>query len=136
MNVKSIDHIHVYSADPAASVAFFCQHFGAEKLFDTKNAHHQDVNILKVGGQGIAFSANPPGMTPKASTLTEAEARDGVAAAAGIMHLGFHVEDVAVAVRELREAGVAVHSDPDEAYGTTFAYVSTPDGILVELTQY
>jgi catechol 2,3-dioxygenase-like lactoylglutathione lyase family enzyme len=136
MQVKSIDHIHIYSADPAASVAFFSRHFGAQKVFETKNAHHQDVHILQVGGQGVALSAYPPGTAPKRSGLDDAEARDGVAPAAGVMHLGFNVEDVAAAVRELREAGVRVHTEPDEAYGTTFAYVSTPDGVLIELTQY
>ena len=136
MHVKSIDHIHIYAADPAASVEFFCRHFGAQKVFETKNAHHQQVSILQVGGQGIALSEYPPGTPPKTPALSEAEAREGMGPAAGIMHLGFNVEDVAAAVRELRDAGVRVHTEPDEAYGTTFAYCSTPDGVVIELTQY
>jgi catechol 2,3-dioxygenase-like lactoylglutathione lyase family enzyme len=52
------------------------------------------------------------------------------------MHLGINVADVRSAVAELQAAGVTVHSEPAEAYGTTFAYVEAPDGVLIELTQY
>jgi catechol 2,3-dioxygenase-like lactoylglutathione lyase family enzyme len=56
--------------------------------------------------------------------------------AGGVMHLGVNVTDVRAAVAELAAAGVSVHLEPVEAYGTTSAYVEAPDAVLIELTQY
>jgi catechol 2,3-dioxygenase-like lactoylglutathione lyase family enzyme len=136
MQVKSIDHIHIYSVDPYASLAFWERHFGARKVFETKNVHHQAVHITQLGGQGVAFSEYPPGMAPERAVATSpASGREGLGLG-GVMHLGINVADVRSAVAELQAAGVTVHSEPAEAYGTTFAYVEAPDGVLIELTQY
>lgn len=136
MQVKSIDHIHIYSLDTAASQSFWEKHFGAKKVFETKNAHHQGVYIFQVGNQGIAFSEYPPGMAPNHPvSVGEKTGREGMGPA-GVMHLGINVVDVHAAVTELKEAGVTVHTEPAVAYGTTFAYVEAPDGVLIELTQY
>lgn len=135
MNVKSIDHIHIYSHDPAASQAFWEQHFGATKVMEAKNAHHQVIHILQVAGQGLALSEFPPGMTPAPRSVEPGAGREGLGFG-GVMHLGINVADVHAAVDELEAAGVTIHSKPAEAYGTTFAYVEAPDGVLIELTQY
>ncbi len=135
MQVKALDHIHVYSKDPQASMEFWQKHFEAKKVFETKNAHHQAVHILQIGSSALAFSEFPPGKEPPAASIPESAAREGMGVT-GVMHLGINVHDVAAAVAELRQGGVKVLTDPAEAYGTTFAYVETPDGVLVELTQY
>lgn len=136
MQVKALDHIHVYSTAPQASVAFWERHFGAKRVMETKNAHHQAVHILQVGGQGLAFSEFPPGLAPARPVESPVHtAREGMGAS-GVMHLGLNVADVRAAVAELRAAGVKVHTEPAEAYGVTFAYVEAPDGVLIELTQY
>lgn len=135
MQVKAIDHIHIYGADPHASLAFWERHFGAKKLMETKNAHHQDVLIVTVGGQGMAFSEFPPGVVPPQPGVSAQAGREGMSPG-GVMHLGINVDDVRAAAAELRAAGVKVHTEPAEAYGVTFAYVEAPDGVLIELTQY
>lgn len=135
MQVKAIDHIHIYGTDPRASLAFWERHFGAKKLMETKNAHHQDVLIVTVGGQGMAFSEFPPGVVPPQSGVSAQAGREGMSSG-GVMHLGINVDDVRAAAAELRAAGVKVHTEPAEAYGVTFAYVEAPDGVLIELTQY
>lgn len=136
MQVKSIDHIHIYTLDSAASEAFWKQHFGAKQVFETKNAHHQAVHILQVGNQNLAFSDFPPGMAPERPiSAGSVKGREGLGFG-GVMHLGINVADVREAVTELKAAGITVHTEPAEAYGTTFAYVEAPDGVLIELTQY
>jgi catechol 2,3-dioxygenase-like lactoylglutathione lyase family enzyme len=136
MQVKALDHIHIYSLNPAASIAFWEKHFGAKKVFETKNEHHQAVLIYQVGTAGLAFSEYPPGKVPaKAEPVGAAEGREGMSRG-GVMHLGVNVEDVKAAVAELKAAGAKVHTEPAVAYGVTFAYVEAPDGVMLELTQY
>jgi catechol 2,3-dioxygenase-like lactoylglutathione lyase family enzyme len=136
MQVKSIDHIHIYSIDIAHSQAFWERHFGAKKVFETKNAHHQAVHIFQVGNHGLALSDFPPGMAPERPiSAGSASGREGLGLG-GVMHIGINVVNVHEAVVELKAAGVTVHTEPAEAYGTTFAYVEAPDGVLIELTQY
>jgi catechol 2,3-dioxygenase-like lactoylglutathione lyase family enzyme len=136
VNVKALDHIHIYSLTPQASAAFWQSHLGAQKVFDTRNNHDQEVRIFRVGGQNLAFSEFPPGMAPDKRVATSAAAGGNGMGSSGVMHLGINVDDVAAAVAELRRAGVTVHSEPATAHGVTFAYVEAPDGVLIELTQY
>lgn len=136
MHVKALDHIHIYGRDPHASLAFWERHFGAKKVMETKNIHHQDVLIVQVAGQGIAFSEFPPGLTPATPASVSAQAGSEGMSPVGVMHLGINVDDVRAAASELQAAGVKVHTQPAEAYGVTFAYVEAPDGVLIELTQY
>ena len=59
MQVKSIDHIHIYSSDPAASQAFWERHFGAARVFDGDTGYLLAVHT--VPGARItdaAFSAD------------------------------------------------------------------------------
>lgn len=135
MQVKAIDHIHIYSADPASSVAFWERYLGATKIMETKNIHDQAVLIYQVGTQGIAFSDYPPGVTSGNTQVDAASGREGMSRG-GVMHLGVNVEDVRAAVDELESAGVRVHTAPAVAHGVTFAYVEAPDGVMLELTQY
>ncbi|HEU4404871.1 MAG TPA: VOC family protein [Polyangiaceae bacterium] len=135
MHVASVDHIHVYGLDPLASVAFWQRHFGGESVFQTKNVHDQDVHLVRVGAQVLAFSEFPPGRAPGPPAADAAAALEGMSAA-GVMHLGVRVRDVAAAAAELRRAGVPVYGEPRAAHGVTFVYVQAPDGVLVELTEY
>ncbi|MEM9454478.1 MAG: VOC family protein [Myxococcota bacterium] len=135
MQVKSIDHIHIYSANPATSIAFWERHLGASKVMETKNSHDQAVLIYQVGTQGIAFSGYPPGVVPGNTQVDMALGRDGMSKG-GVMHLGVNVDDVRAAVEELEGAGARVHAAPEVAHGVTFAYVEVPDGVMLELTQY
>jgi catechol 2,3-dioxygenase-like lactoylglutathione lyase family enzyme len=135
MNVVSVDHIHIYSIDPRASIDFWKRYFGGESVFQTKNVHDQDVDLIRVGGQVLAFSEFPPGRAPAEPSVDATAGREGMSAA-GVMHLGIHVDSVAAAAAELDRAGVLVYGEPAGAHGVTFAYVQAPDGVLVELTEY
>jgi catechol 2,3-dioxygenase-like lactoylglutathione lyase family enzyme len=138
MQIKSLDHIHIYSLRPEAAVEFWQRHFGAEQVMETKNNLHQAVLIVRVGGQHLAFSEFPPELRPaEPPRVTAAAGQTGTGpGGSGVMHLGINVADVHAAVAELAAAGVPVHSQPVLAYGTTSAYVEAPDGVLIELTQY
>ena len=55
----------------------------------------------------------------------------------GISHFGLRVASVEAALEELREAHVEILSLPvTEESGLTYAYISAPDGVVIELTQY
>lgn len=138
MQIKALDHIHVYSLQPDRAVEFWQRHFGAEKVLETKNNLHQAVVILRVGGQHLAFSEFPPELRPaEPPKVAAAAGSTGTGAGGGgVMHLGINVADIHAAVDELAAAGVPVHLQPVLAYGTTSAYVEAPDGVLIELTQY
>jgi catechol 2,3-dioxygenase-like lactoylglutathione lyase family enzyme len=136
MQLKALDHIHIYSLHLDRSVEFWQRHFAAEKVFETKNHLDQAVVILRVGGQNVAFSEFPPGLVPAEPPRVAAPAGRTGTGAGGVMHLGINVADIRAAVAELAAAGVPVHMQPVEAYGTTSAYVEAPDGVLIELTQY
>ncbi len=90
--------------------------------------------VRRAQNQLLVLGPFPPG----AVASDPPDATDGAYAHGfGVAHFGLRVLDVALAVRELKEAGVKILSDPVfEDSGLTYAYVAAPDGVVVELTQY
>ena len=134
MQVKSLDHIHVYAADPEDSARFYQRHFDAQPVNRDTNVNG-DVRIyLAIGSALLVVGAFPRGMSPSPPP----EAGDGAYRHGfGVAHVGICVDDVRAAVDELEASGVAILSRPvDEPSGLTYAYVAAPDGVVIELTQY
>jgi len=133
MRVAAFDHVHVYAADPDATLAFYQRHFGAELLGQLTNANGGTNNFLLVGGQLLVVSRFPPGLAPAALP----PAGDGALAAGfGVAHLGINIDDVDAAVAELEAAGVPVLSPVRQGGIIRYAYVQAPDGVVLELTAY
>lgn len=134
MHVKSLDHIHIYAADPESSARFYVDHFGAKPIVENTNNNGDTRLFLALGGQVVVIGSFPVGLTPKAAP----EPGDGAYSHGfGIAHVGFRVESVEAAVAELSASGVQVLSQPvGEPSGLTYAYIAAPDGVVVELTQY
>ena len=134
MQVKSLDHIHIYAADPERSAQFYQRHFEAKLIVRNKNANGDTRIFLALGGQVVVVGDFPVGL----SAVRPPEPGDGAYAHGfGIAHIGLRVEDVPTAVAELSAAGIAILSEPvHEVSGLTYAYVEAPDGVIIELTQY
>jgi catechol 2,3-dioxygenase-like lactoylglutathione lyase family enzyme len=134
VQVKSLDHIHVYAAEPEESARFYEHHFQATPVVRNTNANGDARIFLALGGQILVVGTFPTGMVP----APPPEAGDGAYRHGfGVAHFGLRVEDVDAAVAELSEAGVCILSPPvREQSGLTYAYVAAPDGVVLELTQY
>ena len=136
MKIETLDHIHIYCADPEASASFYIDHFEASELFRNENVHGQTRIFLSLGGQFLVLGPFPPGLTPSAPP----EPGDGAYTNGfGVAHFGLKVEDVEQAAIELREAGVSLLCDPVHetgGIGLSYCYLAAPDGVIVELTQY
>ena len=134
MQVKSLDHIHIYAAEPEKSAEFYSLHFAAVPILRNTNVNGDTRIFLALGGQVLVLGSFPSGLAP----APPPEVGDGAYGHGfGVAHLGFRVADVDAAIAELSAAGVRILSQPlQEESGLTYAYVAAPDGVIVELTQY
>ena len=134
MKVESLDHIHIYAAEPENSARFYEEHFEAKVVLRNTNVNGDLRIFLALGGQILVVGCFPAGLAP----AVPPEAGDGAYAHGfGVAHFGLRVSDVAGAIAELSTSGVHVLSQPvREPSGLTYAYVAAPDGVVVELTQY
>ena len=131
MKVESLDHIHIYAAEPEESARFYQHHFEAKPVL---RANGDTRIFLALGGQLLVVGSFATGITP----ASPPEAGDGAYSHGfGVAHFGLRVVDVGAAIAELSTSGVRVLSQPvREPSGLTYAYVAAPDGVVVELTQY
>jgi catechol 2,3-dioxygenase-like lactoylglutathione lyase family enzyme len=134
MKVESLDHIHIYSADPQESAAFYRRHFGATEVLRNQNIHGQTRIFLSLGGDLVVLGPFPPDI---AASEPPAPGDGAYSHGFGVAHLGLRVRNVEAAVRELKDAGVTILNEPlEEPTGLIYAYIAAPDGVIVELTQY
>ena len=134
MQVKTLDHIHVYAADPEASAHFYINHFEAKSIVRNRNVNGDTRIFLALGGQVLVLGDFPKGL----GASSPPEAGDGAYSHGfGIAHFGLRVDNVELALEELAAADVRVLSQPmREVSGLAYAYVAAPDGVVIELTQY
>ncbi len=134
MHVESLDHLHIYAADPEASARFYERHFAAREVHRNTNLNGDLRLFLALGGQIVVVGSFPAGMTP----APPPEPGDGAFVHGfGVAHFGLRVSDVKAAIEELSESQVPILGEPRrEASGLEYGYVAAPDGVVIELTQY
>lgn len=134
VQVRSLDHIHVYAADPDSSAQFYQDHFDATPISRDANINGDVRIFLGLGGQVLVVGSFPAGL----AAAEPPDAGDGAYTHGfGVAHFGLRVADVEASVAELSIAGVRVLSRTvHEPSGLTYAYVAAPDGVVIELTQY
>ena len=132
--MESLDHIHIYAAEPEESARFYQHHFEAKLVLRNTNANGDARIFLALGGQILVIGSFPRGLT----AASPPEAGDGAYSHGfGIAHFGLRVASVRAAIAELSASGVRVLSQPvREPSGLTYAYIAALDGVVVELTQY
>ena len=134
MQIKSLDHIHVYSDSPEHSADFYIQHFAAKTIVRNKNKNGDERIFLALGGQVIVLGDFPKGhVASSPPPAGDGTYRRGF----GVAHFGLRVESVESGLEELRAADVEVLGElVREDSGLTYAYIAAPDGVVIELTQY
>jgi catechol 2,3-dioxygenase-like lactoylglutathione lyase family enzyme len=134
VRVESLDHIHIYAANPEESAEFYQLHFEAKQAHRNVNTNGEVRIFLSLGGQIIVVGSFPTGM----ASVAPPEAGDGAYVHGfGIAHFGLRVADLEASIEELSAAGIRVLSEVvQEPTGLCYAYVAAPDGVILELTQY
>jgi lactoylglutathione lyase len=134
LKVKSLDHIHIYAAEPEISAQFYTRHFEARPVARNANSNGDLRIFLALGGQILVIGSFPDGLAPEVPP----RAGDGAYSHGfGVAHFGLRVADLNTAIAELSAAGIRTMSQPvREPSGLSYAYIAAPDGVVVELTQY
>jgi catechol 2,3-dioxygenase-like lactoylglutathione lyase family enzyme len=134
LHVKSLDHIHIYAAEPERSAMFYKDHFEARELVRNNNVNGDLRVFLSLGDQVLVVGSFPAGLSP----ATPPAVGDGAFTHGfGIAHFGLRVDDAEAAASDLARAGVHVIGEVvREESGLTYVYVEAPDGVVIELTQY
>jgi len=108
MHVKSLDHIHVYAADPDSSARFYIDHFDAKQIVRNTNINGDLRIFLALGGQVLVLGSFPSGLAPSSPS----EAGDGAYPHGyGVAHFGLRVESVETALAELSDSDVPALSE-------------------------
>lgn len=127
MKLNRIHHIAIIASDYARSKAFYCNILG----FSLINEHYRadrdswkgDLALDGVYTLELFSFPSPP-------------ARVSAPEACGLRHLAFGVSDLAFAIAELAEQGVACEPvRRDENSGRCFTFLRDPDGLPLELYQ-
>ena len=125
----TINHVHIRSADPTASAAWYEQHFGARKLFEREVMPGTITIGMEVGGPVRLNISSQVAGSPDDRAVAELNRL-------GLEHFGFATEDLEADLDKLSEAGVRVVLPLTEVTGgTRLAYIEGPDDVLIELVQ-
>lgn len=130
--ITSVDHIHIHAADPLASIRFYEDCLGAEHLGSIPSGEGGLNHGVLLGGQLLVISEFPPGMAP----AQPPEAGSGALRAGfGVAHFGVQTRDLDAVLARLHESGVEPHAEPRCTGSIRYAYVSAPDGVVIELVE-
>ena len=116
-------HIHLMSHDAMQAGRFYETMFDAN-IKESKGANGLPRCHVHIGEQTILISTVPLDVSSLAT---------GPHSHLGLDHIGFRVEDVKTAVRELELKGATVTTRPRSLGSTTIAFIAAPDGVSIEL---
>ena len=121
IETRGLDHIHLHVADVERSLRFYRDVFG---VTETMRLYDGKMVFVRLPGNGVL-------------TLDETKSRaSGVGAGAGIDHFGLGRDDsvdLDQAIREVEAAGGRLLERGEHAPGVAYAYVSDPDGYVIEI---
>ncbi len=125
----AINHVHIRSADPRSSAAWYEEHFEAIIVSEREVMPGTVTISMEVGGPvRLNISSKPEG-TPDKRAVAELNQL-------GLEHFGFDVADLAAELERLEKADVRVVLPLTEVVGgTRLAYIEGPDDVLIELVQ-
>jgi catechol 2,3-dioxygenase-like lactoylglutathione lyase family enzyme len=118
IRTQGLTHINLLVADIHRAKAFYETVFGLQELF--------------WGGPNLVF-LRPPGTNDSITLQQNSEASSG---AGNIDHFGFRLadkNDLDRAIAEVIAAGGSLKERGEHAPGAPFAYVTDPDGHVIEL---
>jgi lactoylglutathione lyase len=121
----TLDHIHIYCSDMAATEKWFVSGMGAELVrhLEIRGFPATELSIV-----GVTLLLRGP--------RTGEVLAPGIAGRCGWDHLALLVKDMDATVAELRRRGVEIAMEPDRLDATTrFAFVQGPDALRIELME-
>ena len=125
----TINHVHIRSADPSASAAWYAERFGARKVSEREVMPGTVTISMDMGSPvRLNISSQAPGSSDEraAAELNRL----------GLEHFGFDVEDLEADLARLEASGVRVVLPLTEVPGgARLAYIEGPDDVLIELVQ-
>lgn len=124
-----INHVHIRSADPHASAAWYEKHFGA-KILMAKEVMPGTITIAMEVGDGARLNVSSQ-VAGSPDTRAVADLNR-----LGLEHFGFAVDDIDADMERLQNAGVRVVLPITQvAGGGRLSYIEGPDDVLIELVQ-
>jgi catechol 2,3-dioxygenase-like lactoylglutathione lyase family enzyme len=114
----SLDHVHIFSSDLAATVEFFRRMLGAELVWDEEAAGVRNVR-LALGNAFVHVYEQPP--------RTQ---RGGP-----VHHLGIETDDLDGLVARMKENGYEFRNVIREQPKFRYLMIAGPDDLLIELFQ-
>ena len=124
-----INHVHIRSADPQASAAWYTEHFGANKVSE-REVMPGTVTVSMDMGSPVRLN-----ISSQVAGSSDERATAGLNRL-GLEHFGFDVEDIELDIARLSAAGVRVVLPITEVSGgAKLAYIEGPDDVLIELVQ-
>ena len=124
-----INHVHIRSADPPASAAWYTEHFGAQKVSEREVMPGTVTISMDMGSPvRLNISSQVAGSSDERATAELNRL--------GLEHFGFDVEDIESDIARLSATGVRVVLPITEVPGgAKLAYIEGPDDVLIELVQ-
>lgn len=125
----AINHVHIRSADPHASAAWYEEYFGA-KVLSAREVMPGTITIsMDAGGPvRLNISSKPEG-TPDEPAVADLNRL-------GLEHFGFVVDDIDADMARMDAAGIRVVLPITEVPGGgRLSYIEGPDNVLIELVQ-
>ena len=124
-----INHVHIRSADPRATAAWYEKYFNAKIIAEREVMPGTITITTEVGGPvRLNISSQPQGSS-KEKSVAELNRL-------GLEHFGFNVQDLKAELDRFQQAGVRVVLPLTEVTGgTQLAYIEGPDDVLIELVQ-
>ncbi len=124
MTEISFDHLHIKSADPAASAQFYVEAFGA-LLMSQGEVNGKLRFVIDLSGISVFIEGKAPG------------ARDALPApAGGLEHLGLRVSNLDTLATRLEAMGARFAIPPKTSRpGVRVAFLYGPDGEYIELIE-
>lgn len=124
--MASLHHIHIKAKDPSRSAAWWADMFGATELppYELRSAPFAPIEL-----GGLTFSISRPFPADAART-----AEPPTAPHYGLEHIGIVVQDLDATLARFEKQGLPVHGRR-EITGFRIAFVTDPDGLLLELME-
>ena len=122
-----LDHIHIRSKDPAASIAYYKKMFDAKELAKGESKG-MPITVVEMAGERFSFS-------PKREEVNiRVESHEP---GWGVYQIGLKVENLDATLAELKDRGAEISAEPFTVReGLRVFFVKGPDGVEIEVMEY